>query len=251
MGSSLTGRHLPVHLDPFDLAELRALRPGTTLQDWLHLGGFPEPATLADGDRLLRQYVHDIVERDIRERIGARSSQAIRSLVQTVFEATGSELSLRRVAGAIGIATDTAGVWLEACEDAYLLFACPFFAWSERKRAHRNVKYYPVDPGLRRVVVTPGGHDHGKALECATHAALRRRFGEVYYWRGQGEVDFVVLRDRTPVPVQVTWDTPQVRHHRALEAFYEAHPHAAEAVFVTADAFEEEIGRLGVAGSGG
>jgi len=248
LGSSLTGRHLPVHLDPFDLAELRALRPGTTLQDWLHLGGFPEPATLADGDRLLRQYVQDIVERDIRERIGARSSQAIRSLVQTVFEATGSELSLRRVAGALGIATDTAGVWLEACQDAYLLFACPFFAWSERKRAHRNVKYYPVDSGLRRVVVTPGGHDRGKALECATHAALRRRFGEVFYWRGQGEVDFVVLRGRTPVPVQVTWNAPQERHHRALEAFYEAHPHAAEAVFVTASSFEEELGRLGEAG---
>lgn len=62
-------------------------------------------------------------------------------------------------------------------------------------------------------------------------------------------MDFVVLRGRTAVPVQVTWDAPQERHHLALEAFYEAHLHAAEAVFVTADTFEEEIGRLGATGS--
>lgn len=55
---------------------------------------------MADGDRLRRQYFHDIVERDVRERIGARSSVAIRQVVQMAYESAGSELSLRRVAGA-------------------------------------------------------------------------------------------------------------------------------------------------------
>lgn len=47
------------------------------------------------------------------------------------------------------------------------------------------------------------------------------------------------------VPVQVTWDGPHERHHRALEAFYEAFPQAEEAVFVTADTFEEALERVG------
>lgn len=241
LSSVLTGRHLTVELFPFDLEERRRSEPEVTLDQLLTEGGFPEPLTMADGDRLRRQYFHDIVERDVRERIGARSSAAIRQVVQMAYESAGSEMSLRRLAGVTGIAVDTAGGYLEACEAAYLLFACPYFAFSDRKRASRNRKYYPIDTGLRRVVVTRGGADLGKSLECATYLALRRRFGEVSYWREQGEVDFVVAANGRVVPVQVTWAEPLERHHRALDQFYERHPQAEEAVFVTGARFEEAL----------
>ena len=245
LSSQVTGRHLTVELFPFDLDEIRRRDAGATLADYLAGGGFPEPLTMSDGDRLLRQYFHDIVERDVRERLGARSSLAIRQVVQMAYESAGSEMSLRRVAGATGIAVDTAGSYLEACEDAYLLFSCRYFAFSERKRASRNRKYYPVDTGLRRVVATRLGNDRGKALECAVHLALRRRFGrQVFYWREKGEVDFVVHADGRILPVQATWDEPGERHHRALEAFYERFPQAEEAIFVTAERFEEALAGL-------
>lgn len=238
LGTVLTGRHLTVELFPFSLAERRRREPELTLTEFLSSGGFPEPTTMADGDRLRRQYFFDIVERDVRERLGARSSLAIQQVVQMVFESAGSELSLRRIAGATGIAVETAQSYLEACESAYLLFSCPYFAFSERKRAVRNRKYYPIDTGLRRVVTTLTGRDRGKALECMTFLELKRRFREVYYWRDGGEVDFVVRPNgREILPIQVTWDEPQDRHHRALEDFYERFPQANEALFVTADSF--------------
>lgn len=242
LASTLTGRHLTSELFPFDLEEFRRVRPDATLADYLEAGGFPEPLTLTDGDRLRRQYFLDIVERDVRERVGARSSLPVRQVAQMAFESAGAELSLRRIAAATGIAIETAASYLEACEAAYLLFGCPFFASSERKRASRNKKYYPVDPGLRRVATTRGGADRGKALEIATFVALRRTHREVFYWRDKGEVDFVVQRDGVAVPVQVTWDGPQPRHERALESFYEQHPHAGEAVFVTAESFDRVVG---------
>lgn len=241
MASALTGRHLTIELFPFDLAELRKRSPATTLDDYLELGGFPEPFVMADGDRLRRQYFHDIVERDVRERVGARSSLPIRQVVQMTYESAGAEMSLRRIAGAIGIAVETAQSYLEALENAYMLFQCPYFAYSERKRASRNTKYYPIDTGLRRVVVTKTGADRGKTLECATYLQLRRNFGEVYYWRGRGEVDFVVRSDDRVIPIQVTWDEPLERHHDALEEFYESFPHADEAIFVTSDNFEQAL----------
>lgn len=246
LSTVLTGRHLTIELFPFDLAELQAARPGATVRDYLRMGGFPEPvAAGGDADRLLRQYFHDIVERDVRERVGARSSLGIRQVAQMVYETAGSELSVRRVAAATGLAVDTAGAYIGACEDAYLLFGVSWFAFSERKRAARNKKYYPVDTALRRVVVTPTGADDGKALECAVYLALRRRYGaDVYYWRGAGEVDFVLHHGGRIVPVQVTWDEPAERHLAALEGFYEAFPQAEEAVFVTATEFETALGRL-------
>lgn len=237
LATTLTGRHLSIELFPFDLEE-RRVESSASIEEYLETGGFPEPLSMSDGDRLLRQYFEDIIERDIRERVGARSSAPLRQLAQMVFESAGSELSLRRIAGSVGVAVDTASSHLEACKSAYLLFECPYFAYSERKRAHRNSKYYPIDTGLRRVVITPGGRDLGKSLECATYLHLRRNYDEVYYWRGAGEVDFVVQHEGKVVPIQVTWEEPKPRHERGLEAFYERHRHAEEAIYVTSQNFE-------------
>jgi predicted AAA+ superfamily ATPase len=244
LSTVLTGRHLTVDLFPFDLGERRLLDPSTTVMDYLTKGGFPEPLYMADGDRLRRQYFYDIVERDVRERIGARSSLSIRQVVQMAFESMGSEMSLRRIAAASGIAVDTASSYLEACEAAYLLFGCPYFAFSERRRASRNRKYYPVDNGLRRVVVSQGAKDLGKALESAVYLALRRRFDQVFYWRDRGEVDFVVLTGGKIHPVQVSWEAATERHARAAEEFYERFPQAEEMRLVTAETFETALSSL-------
>lgn len=241
LSSSLTGRHLTVELFPFDLAEARIAVPGLPLTRFLEEGGFPAPLASPDGDMLRRAYFNDIVERDVREHVAARSTAPLRQLAQMLFESAGSELSARRTAAALGVAPDTAALYLAAMESAYLVFPCTYFAWSERKRAYRNKKYYPVDTGLRRIAVTRTGMDQGKMLECATFLELRRSFQSVHYWRGRGEVDFVVLVRGDPVPIQVSWTGPTERHHRALEDFYEAHPRSGEAIFVTAENFESGV----------
>ncbi len=247
VASVLTGRHHTVELFPFDLSEFRLARPGATLQEFLELGGFPAPLLMEQGDRLRQQYFTDIIERDIRERVGARSARPVRQIAQMALESAGAELSSRRLAGAAGIAVDTATSYLEACEAAYLLFSVPYFAHSERKRAARNKKFYPIDTGMRRMVATRTGLDRGKLLECAVHLELRRRGIGVSYWRGKGEVDFVAQTENGFVPIQVSWDDPTTRHHRALEEFYEVFPHALEARFIGPQEFEAtSLAELGV-----
>jgi hypothetical protein len=244
LGSTLTGRHHLVELYPFDFAEFRRVEPRAKVGDYLERGGFPAPLHMADGDRLLAGYFNDIVERDMRERVAARSTMPLRQLVQILYESAGSELSARRAATAIGVTDATTALYLDAAETAFLAFACPFFAWSARQRSARQRKWYPIDPGLRRVVVTRTGKDRGKQLECATFLVLRRRYRDVYYWRNGGEVDFVVLQDGHPVPVQVTWDEPLERHQKGIDSFYKAHRDAGEAVFVTAESFADGMPEL-------
>ena len=244
LSSTLTGRHITVELFPFDLFEYRQVRKNASLADYLHQGGFPEPVASSEGDRLLQQYFIDILHRDVRERVGARSSLALRQIVQMVFESAGSELSLRRIAAAAGVAVETAGAYLDACEQAYILFPCPWFAYSERKRAQRNRKYYPVDTGLRRVSVTRTGRDLGKALECTVFIELKKRCRDVFYWRAAGEVDFVVQRGNELTPVQVTLDGATERHLRSLDAFYETFPTAGEAMVVTLDNFVDTLAQF-------
>jgi predicted AAA+ superfamily ATPase len=244
LGSSLTGRHHTVELFPFDFDEFRVARPGATLEDYLACGGFPAAATSADRDMLLRGYFQDIVERDMRERVAARSTLPLRQLVQMLYESAGAEMSVRRAAAALGISVDTAGLYVDAAESAYLAFSCPFFSWSARKRLARNRKFYPVDTGLRRVAVTLTGQDRGKQLECATFLLLRRRFRDVAYWRGAREVDFIVDAGRGPVPVQVSWEGASERSLRGVDEFHETHSQAVEPVFVTAESFAAGVPEL-------
>ena len=246
LSSVLTGRHVTVELFPFDFAEFRRVHADGTLADYLYCGGFPEPIMGEEGDLLLRQYFLDILHRDVRERVGARSSLPLRQIVQMVFESAGSELSMRRIAAASGVAVETVSTYLDACEQAYLLFPCPWFAYSKRRRAQRNRKYYPVDTALRRVAVTRTGSDLGKALECATFVALKKRFSEVFYWRMTGEVDFVTQTGDGPRPIQVALDGTTERHRRALDDFYESFPHAVEPVIVTMENFADVLARLDV-----
>lgn len=161
--------------------------------------------------------------------------------VNSTVDNLSSKLDTIGIGAASGVAVETVAAYLEACEQCYLLFACPWFAYSERKRSHRNRKYYPVDPALRRVAVTRAGRDVGKALECATFVELKKRFGDVFYWRMSGEVDFVVQSGSAPTPIQVTVEDATERHLRSLDAFYEAFPHANEAVIVTMGSYPDVL----------
>lgn len=95
---------------------------------------------------MLHGYVPDVVGRDMRERVAARSTLLLRKLVQMLCESAGSGTSTRRQFG-------------------------------------RNRKFYPVDPGLRRAVVTASGADRGKQFECTAFLLLRQSSRTVHRWR--------------------------------------------------------------------
>ena len=239
LASSLTGRHLRYELFPFDLDEFRQLIPSGGLEQFIRRGGFPAALDFPQPERLLQQYFLDIIEKDIRERVSAKSSRPLQAVAKMVLESVGSALSLRRIAGCVQLSPETVSHYLQACEDAYLIFSCPYFAYSEARRVRHNRKYYVIDTGLRRVISTTGGQDLGKDFENLVYLMLRRRTADISYWKGTGEVDFVVNGEHGVTPVQVTYGEPQPRHHDALEEFYQNFPHANEAVYVTPDSLDE------------
>ena len=244
IASTLTGRHINVELYPFSFDEFKSVCPNEPLTSYLSCGGFPEPLLSKDRDMLLRQHFSDIVQRDVRERVGARSSMTLSRVVQMVFESAGSELSLRRIAAATGLSVETVSAYLSACQQAYLLFSCPYFSYSARKQSHRNRKYYPIDVGLRRVAITSGSNDLGKSLECAVYIELRKRFADVFYWRDGGEVDFVILKGKQPTPMQVSTEGALERHWRALDSFYENFGFATEPIIVNLENFTSVLDEL-------
>ncbi|PCH57012.1 MAG: hypothetical protein COC15_02085 [Legionellales bacterium] len=233
--TALTGRHITLELFPFSLAEYNTLFPEKILSDYLSSGGFPRPLTYEQPYRLLQEYFNDIILRDVVKRVRARQPDAIKQVVKMIFESCGSELSYRKIAATTGLTVDTVKSYLEACEQAYLLFACPYFAFSEKKILNRQKKYYPIDSGLRNAITSTTGKDLGKSLEILVFLSLKQTYEKVFYWQEphKGEVDFVAVQGMEITPFQVTWEEPEARHETALNNFYQAFPNAKEAIFIT------------------
>ncbi len=233
--TALTGRHISLELFPFSFAEYKTLFPENSLENYLMSGGFPRPLTFEKPYQLLQEYFNDIILRDVLKRVHSRTPDSIKQVAKMTYESCGSELSYRKIAAVTGLTVDTVKSYLEACEQAYLLFACPYFAFSEKKQMAKQKKYYPIDPGLRHAIVSTTGKDFGKNLEMLIYLRLKQTHDQVGYWQEihQGEVDFVTMKGQIITPYQITWDTPKPRHEKALKHFYEAFPQAGEAVFIT------------------
>lgn len=232
--SSLTGRHISLELYPFSLSEFSQWTGMKELEDYCRLGGFPRPLHFEHPRQLLQEYFNDIVHRDIVARTKARSVDAVKQVCKMAFDSCGSELSYRKIAATTGVSVETVKLYLEACEQAYLLFACPYFSFSERKRQGRQKKYYPIDPGLKHAITSTTTRDLGKSLELLVYLQLRKTNEQVFYWQeaNQGEVDFVALNGQSITPYQVTLGEEQDRHQKALHSFYQAYPHAEDPVFI-------------------
>ena len=239
LSTVLTGRHITIELFPFSFKEISENQPRLTVDNYLKNGGFPQPVLENLGERLLKEYFDDILERDVRKRIHGRSIKDLRSTIKIVYEACGSELSSRKIAGTLGISTDTVSSYLDASEKAYLICRCPYFAYSEKQQTARQKKYYAIDTGLRRAVITKSGQDRGKDFENMVYLHLRRKYKEIYYWKGKGEVDFVAIDNDGVVPIQVSYDSMKDRHLTALDEFYFTFPQSKEAVLINSDNVKE------------
>lgn len=234
-GTALTGRHITLQLFPFSFWEYKKLFPKKSVEDYLKSGGFPRSLTFEEPYKLLQEYFNDIIYRDVLKRVKARTPESLKQVVKMTFETCGSELSYRKIAAVTGLTVDTVKSYLEACESAYLLFACSYFSFSEKKQLSRQKKYYPIDSGLRYAITTTNERDLGKSLELMVYLRLKQVHEQVFYWQelNKGEVDFVGVTGKKITPYQVTWGVLEPRHEKALQHFYEQFPEANEAVVIT------------------
>lgn len=233
LGTSLTGRHLTYEVYPFSFFEFQKLKPNSSLIEYLNEGGFPRVLSFSNPEKLLREYFSDIIERDVRRHVAARSSQSLSQLAKAIFESTGSETSLRKMANIFDISPETVRKYLEAFESAYLCLPCPYFTYSERKSAVRSKKYYPIDLGMYSAIVTKTGMNLGKKLETVVFHSLLKKYSKVYYWKGKGEVDFVVETPKGVQPIQVSFEGKEPRHEEACKEFLAQHPNSLLPIYIS------------------
>jgi len=224
IATSLRGRSLATELLPFSFREtLRhsglavpdrwppsaqaRSRLERALLDHIDVGGFPEVQRLAADlrVRILQDYVHVVVLRDVIERHQVANPGAVRFLVRQLLAGPGAPFSVHKVfndlkSQGFRLGKDTVYEYFRYLEDAFLFFAVEVDAQSVRARMTHHRKCYLIDPGLARALSYRAAADLGRLLENVVYLELRRRGYQVNYAitpRGR-EIDFVARRRGRP-----------------------------------------------------
>lgn len=220
----LTGRNLTHEIFPLTYNEYKLFKPDGTLSEYMEYGGFPEVVLETNKEQklnLLRNYVSDIVNKDIFQRRAIRNQQQLLTIIQYVLSNPGIKLSINKLATLTKASKDTVSKYLEYMIDAYLLIEVAYFSFSVKARFHQtqSPKYYALDNGFYRVNTTRT--QQGNLCENMIANTLRRTHEQIAYWsEGKSEVDFVV--EETAINVTTATDIPS-REARGLEEIKKKH----------------------------
>ena len=186
----ISGRYLKINVFPLDFSEylqFNEIKIKTDrvfaaankdkilnlLKHYLQEGGFPRVTLEKDVElkkEYLKSYYDSVVYKDIV------LLYKIRNVLLKIDNATLRE-------------------YLYYIEQAKMLFEVHYFSYSVKAQSRNNKKIYCIDNGLRNAVSFKFSEDEGRLAENLVFVELMRREREVYYWKGNGEVDFVVRNE--------------------------------------------------------
>ncbi len=177
------------------------------LKEYLNIGGFPE-ITFKPEDykiRLLEQYFDDILYKDIVDRYNLNSQKAKDFALFLMTNFTGF-ISLRNIRNSLKLSYDTIKDYLSYYKEASLFFTIDHFSYSFKEQKTLASKIYCIDNGLRNSVSFQFSKDEGKLAENLVFAELKRRGHDIYYWKNNGEVDFIVKhKDSSLTAINVSY----------------------------------------------
>jgi predicted AAA+ superfamily ATPase len=252
LATLLTGRYIEIKVLPLSFAEYyEYFREDTTLDrngkfdQYIRYGAFPEVANfLKNGiDAQIPDYLssvfNTIIRKDIIPRYNFRSYPIFESVIKFAFDSVGSLVSSNSIKNSLNAASDEKiGVervdhYLEALMSGFILYRAERYDIKGKKLLRTLNKYYPVDTGLRYVLLGRDiSGDKGHILENIVYLELLRRGNQV--WVGKAnekkEVDFIVRTPQGYTEYFQVADTiiDEATRTRELEPLYAVNDHNAK-----------------------
>jgi len=228
VAESLAGRADIMELETLSFGEIRAARPGTTVEAAILRGGFPELHANTDIDTtaFYHSYLATYLERDVRSLTNVGSLRDFERFLRACALRSANLLNKADLARDIGISPSTASQWLSVLEaSGQIVLLEPWFS-NRTKSIVKSPKLYVSDTGLlcallnlRTVRDLRQSPSVGAIWETFVCAQLRHRerhagrSGRVYFWRDRTrEVDFLVEAGGRVELFEAKWgEIPDVR----------------------------------------
>ena len=236
IATAISGRVIEQTIWPLSLSEYLIFlgkTPSTkgawlrALENYLRWGGFPKVILTPDeNDRiiLLKQYLSDIVLRDVVARHSIKNQQALHQIVSFYLTGLSCLHSYNSLRKAFEISIELASTLTGYLTQAFLVFEMSRYHPNLKVQARDPKKIYVIDTGLRTVSLQSDREDWGRLAENAVYLELRRRGEQAFYYKQVQEVDFVITKLGKPVDaIQVCYSDleDQETRNREINALLE------------------------------
>lgn len=218
----LTGRYVAFRIYTLSFAEYLEFKsryttltdPKLELVDYIRLGGFPATYLQAYEQDEIYTIVRDIynstIFSDIVKRSQIRKVDQLERVVKYAFNNVGNTFSAKSISDYLkaerrSLDNETVYSYLEKLEKAYLLHRCSRYDLQGKELLKTQEKFYLSDTALRYAVLGYDDSTVASSLENVVYLELCRRGYTVHIGKnGDGEVDFVAIRQNEKIYVQVT-----------------------------------------------
>jgi len=162
--------------------------------DFLVSGGMPEYVQYGDPEILARVY-EDIVIKDIVARYKVDNVKGLKELYQYLITTVSQRFSYNSLKKFIKInSANTIKKYVDYLEETYFISQVSKFDYSLKKQIINDKKVYVVDNGFIPQISLKFTKDDGWLLENVVFLELKN-YGEVFYYSGKFECDFVVAEN--------------------------------------------------------
>lgn len=238
----LTGRYVSFRIFTLSFEEYLMFRKQYTvvgdikkeLINYVQLGGFPATHLQAYSQDEIYTIVRDIYNStlfsDIVKRNQVRKIDQLERVVKYTFNNIGNTFSAKAIADYLKserrtIDNETVYGYLEKLEKAYLLHRCSRYDLQGKEILKTQEKFYLADVSLRYSVLGYNTDSVASSLENIVYLELCRRGYTVNIGKtGNGEINFVAVRQNEKIYVQVTQEirsekTEKREYERLLEIY--------------------------------
>lgn len=249
LATTLTGRHIPIEIFPFNFREyLRAknyqfnaeklVLPQAAgefmrlLENYLVNGGYPEVVVKdIDSKGYLEVLFDSLLFKDVVKRHRVRFPQQIDDLGSYLINNVAAEYSFRKLANILRFKSGvTLGKYLDYLVEAYMIFFLNRYSHKAGERITAPKKAYVVDNGFIGAKAAQFSPDHGKLMKNLVLMELVKRGREpnreIFYYktRNNREVDFILKKGNViDEMIQVTYQIDAAdAKQREIKALLEA-----------------------------
>ena len=212
---SLAGRFKKTIIYPFNIKEWQKV-PNFKIEQYLQWGGMPGLIHHSKDDarvELLENIVSTYITKDIKGLIREENVRSFNSLLYLLAQSQGSMAVVSSLARETGLKEITVARHLEIISQTYVLHVVPSFSQNLANELKKSKKYYLFDIGIRNLLLKDfrkidDREDKGSIYESVILLHLKSQIKpnmELRFWRTKkgDEVDFVLLKNRIPIPIEV------------------------------------------------
>ncbi len=241
-GTSLTGRIVSNEVFPLSFQEFLAFKKKEEMLErsrgkgspalrnlfnqYTRFGGFPQVVLTEeekDKMQILKDYYTAVIEKDIIQRYQVRDIKKLKEFCLNLYANVATHFSGYQAEKRQKISQPTANKFLEYAREVFLVQTTDYFSYSFTEQKSNPYKVYAIDPGLYNAVSFRFSENIGRIFENVVYLVLRRKGEEIFYWKGKGEVDFLIRKGtRIDRLINVCWELNKKNEKREFSGLYEA-----------------------------